>query len=151
MKLTKQPFLALAAIGWVDGALQKVEATGLLRAAKESGVEGADYAEIEQATKQKQSLDGLELGGLSVWDQVLTYALAAWVAQVDGVVSASESAMLKELGDKLGLADGLRKRAATAANDIACLPEGGRPEKYDFTKLVARLEERMPQLAARKE
>src|SRR5687767_9043305 len=122
MKLTKQPFLALAAIGWVDGSLQKVEATGLLRAAKEAGIEGADYAEIEQATKQKQSLEGLELAGLGPWEQVLTYALAAWVAQVDGVVSTSESDLLKELGAKLGLAEPLRKRAATAANDVACLP-----------------------------
>ena len=50
------------------------------------------------------------------------------------------------IGDKLGLSDGLRKRAAAAAYDIACLPEGGKPEKYDFQKLVARLKERMPQL-----
>jgi hypothetical protein len=146
MSLTKQPFLALCAIGWVDGSLQKVEATGLLRAAKEMGIGDEDLAEIEQATKQKLSLEGVELGGLSQWDQVLTYALAAWLSQVDGVVSTSESDMLRELGDKLGLADGLRKRAATAANDIACLPGGGRPDKYDFTKLAARLKERMPQL-----
>ena len=37
--------------------------------------------------------------------------------------------------------------AAVAANDIACLPEGGRPDKYDFQKLITRLKERMPQLA----
>ena len=151
MKLTKQPFLALCAIGWVDGSLQKVEATGLLRAAKESGIEGADFSDIEQATKQRQSLEGLDLAGLSQWERVLTYALAAWVAQVDGVVSTSEADLMKELGTKLGLAEGLCKRAATAAHDVACLPEGGRPEKYDFKKLVARLEERMPQLKAQKE
>lgn len=146
MKLTKQSFLALAAIGWVDGSLQKVEATGLLRAAREAGIEGKDLEEIEQATKNQTSLDGLDLSGMTQWDQVLTYALASWLSQVDGVVSTSEGDLLRELGDKLGLADGLRKRAATAANDIACLPGGGRPEKYDFTRLVARLKERMPQL-----
>ena len=31
-----------------------------------------------------------------------------------------------------------------AVYDIACLPEGGRPEKYDFAKLTARLAERLP-------
>jgi hypothetical protein len=78
---------------------------------------------------------------------VLTYALAAWFAQVDGVVSTSENDLLGELGQKLGLAEALRKRAAVAAYDVSCLPEGGRPDKYDFEKLVARLKERMPQLA----
>lgn len=146
MKLAKQPFLALCALGWVDGSLQKVEATGLLRAAKEAGLEGKDLEEIEAATKQRTSLEGVDLGGMNQWDQVLTYALAAWVSQVDGVVSTRETDMLRELGEKLGLGEGLRKRAATAANDIACLPGGGRPDKYDFTKLVARLKERMPQL-----
>ena len=92
-------------------------------------------------------LSALDLSGMSQWDQVLTYALGAWIAQVDGVVSTSEFDMLGELGTKMGLAEALRKRATAVANDIACLPEGGKPEKYDFEKLIARLKERMPQLA----
>ena len=72
MELPKQAFLALAAIGWVDGSLQRIES--------------------------------------------------------------------------VGLAAPLRVRAAAVANDIACLPEGGRPERYDFQKLAARLKERMPHL-----
>ncbi|MBS2013707.1 MAG: hypothetical protein JST00_12510 [Deltaproteobacteria bacterium] len=147
MNLRKESFLALAAIGWADGSLQRIEATGLLRAAKECGLGGDDLAAVEGATKQKVTLEGLELGGMSAWDQVLTYALASWFAQLDGVVSTSEHTTMKELGDKLGLAEGLRKRAATAAYDVACLPEGGKPERYDFVKLSARLKERLPQLA----
>ena len=146
MKLPKQSFLALAAIGWVDGSLQKIEATGLLRAAKEAELSPEDYAEIEKASKTKITMDAVDVSGMSEWDQVLTYALAAWFAQVDGVVSTSEHTTMVAIGDKLGLSDGLRKRAAAAAYDIACLPEGGKPEKYDFQKLVARLKERMPQL-----
>src|SRR5260221_9611356 len=48
MDLPKQSFLALAAIGWVDGSLQRVEAVGLLRAAKQAGIGGDDLAEIEK-------------------------------------------------------------------------------------------------------
>ncbi len=147
MNLPKQSFLALAALGWVDGSLQRVEATGLLRAAKEAGLPPDALAEVEAATKKKVAFEDIDVGGLSQWDQVLTYALAAWFAQVDGVVSTSENDLLGELGKKLGLAEALRKRAAVAAYDVACLPEG-RPEKYDFQKLVARLKERMPQLAS---
>ena len=77
---------------------------------------------------------------------MLTYALAAWLAQVDGVVSTDEHGVLGALGDALGLSEALRKRAAVAANDIACLPEGGRPDRYDFQKLVARIKERIPQV-----
>ncbi len=146
MNHQKETFLALAAIGWVDGSLQRVEASSLLRAAKESGLGENDLAEVERATKQAIALDALELGGWSEWDQVFTYALAAWIAQVDGVVSTSEHQSLVELGNKLGLAEDRRKRAATAAFDIACTPEG-RPDRYDFEKLAARLKERMPQLA----
>ncbi len=146
-KLPKESFLALVAIGWVDKQLQRVEVTGLMRAAKEVGLEPAELAEVDAATKKQMDLSELSLAGMDQWDQVLTYALGAWIAQVDGVVSTSESEMLAELGTKLGLPEALRKRAAAAANDIACLPEGGRPDKYDFQKLIARLKERMPQLA----
>ena len=146
MKLPKQSFLSLAAIGWVDGSLQRIEATGLLRAAKEAELSAEDFAEVEKATKTAIALDGLDLGGMSEWDQVLTYALAAWFAQLDGVVSTSEATTMVTLGDKLGLADPLRKRAAAVAYDIACLPEGGRPERYDFQKLATRLRERLPQV-----
>ena len=145
--LPKQSFLALVAIGWADKQLQRVEITGLLRAAKEAGLDGAALAEIEAATKTKTDLSSLDFASLSQWEQVLTYALAAWIAEVDGVVSTSETELLADLGQKLGLPVPLRSRAAVAAHDIACLPEGGRPDKYDFQKLVARLKERMPQVA----
>ncbi len=146
MNLPKQSFLALAAIGWADGSLQRVESTGLLRAAREAGIAGDDYNEIEEASKTRMSLEKVDLAGMSQWDQVLTYALAAWFAQLDGVMSTSEKDTMADLGDKLGLAEALRIRCAAAANDIACLPGGGRPERYDFQKLAARLRERLPQV-----
>jgi hypothetical protein len=147
--LPKGSFLALAAIGWADGSLQRVEAVGLLRAAKECGLEGADLADVERAAKDRSvSLADIDLRGLSRWQQVLTYALASWFAALDGVISTSEQETLVKVGDRLGLDPALRTRAAAAANDIACLPGGGKPERYDFVKLVARLKERLPQLAA---
>jgi hypothetical protein len=146
MNLPKQSFLALAAIGWVDGSLQRIEATGLLRAAKEAGLKGEDYAAIERATKNVLTLDEVDLGEMSARDQLLTFALGAWLSQVDGVVSPSERETLTKLGERLGVSEPLRIRATAAANDIACLPGGGRPERYDFEALVARLRERLPQV-----
>ena len=92
-------------------------------------------------------IEGIDLGGMSRWEQVLTYALESWFAALDGVISTSEHETMVKVGDKLGLDAALRTRAAAAANDIACLPGAGRPERYDFVKLVARLHERLPQLA----
>jgi hypothetical protein len=118
-----------------------------MRAAKAAGLAPSDLSEIEAATKKQMDLSALDFSGMTQWDQVLTYALGAWIAQVDGVVSTSEFDMLGELGKKMGLPEALQKRATAVANDIACLPEGGKPEKYDFEKLIVRLKERMPQLA----
>lgn len=151
MKLSKRSFLALAAIGWADGALQRVESTGLLHAAKEAGLPEADLAEVEHATKNKTTLADLDLAGMSEWEQVLTYSLASWFASLDGVTSTSEHTLLVELGTKLGLAEGVRKRAQSAAFDISCLPQGGRPDRFDFEKLRVRLAERLPQLAKKAE
>jgi uncharacterized membrane protein YebE (DUF533 family) len=147
--LPKQSFLALVAIGWVDGQLQRVEVTGLTRAAQEAGLTPDAMKEIETATRKQMDLSALDFAGLSEWDKVVTYALGAWIAEVDGVVSTSESDMLVELGTKLGLNDATRTRAAVVAHDIACLPQGGKPEKYDFQKLMARLKERLPQYASK--
>jgi len=148
MTLPTQSFLALAAVGWADGSLQKVEAVGLLRAARDSGLSEADVAAVEAATKTRPNLRELDLAGMSSWEQVLTFALGAWLAQADGVVSTDEHETLRALGDALGLADPLRKRAAVAAYDVACLPEAGRPERFDLAKLEARLRERLPQIGA---
>jgi hypothetical protein len=147
-KLPLQSFLALAAIGWADGSLQRIEREGLVRAATECGLAGDELAQIERASREKTSIDGVDLGGLSRWEQVLTYALASWFAALDGVISTSEHVTLVDIGDRLKLDDALRIRAAAAANDIACLPGGGKPDRYDFLKLTERLRERLPQLAA---
>jgi hypothetical protein len=146
-QLPLQSFLALAAIGWADGSLQRVEREGLLRAAKECGLNDDELARVERASKEQRTLDGVELAGMSRWEQVLTYALASWFAALDGVVSTSEHETMVRIGDKLGLDSALRVRASAAANDIACLPGGGRPDRYDFVKLIARLRDRLPQLA----
>lgn len=147
MKLSKGSFLALAAIGWADGSLQRVESVGLLRAAKEAGLSAGDLAVVEKAAKEKTILDEIDLGEMSEWEGVLTYALASWFASLDGIASTDEIAVLKALGDRIGVADGVRKRAQAAAFDIACLPEGGRPDRYDFDKLAAQLAKKLPQLA----
>jgi uncharacterized membrane protein YebE (DUF533 family) len=149
MTLPPRSFLALAAIGWADGALQRKEAEGLIKAARACGIGENELPEIERAVKERTSLESLDMAGLSRWEQVLTYALASWLACLDGVQSTDERASLAKLGEGMGLDKALRIRAAAVANDIACLPEGGRPDRYDFVKLADRLRERLPQLSVK--
>jgi hypothetical protein len=147
LKLPKQAFLALAAVVWSDDTIKKSEAGGLVRAAKECGLAGDDLAAVEGSMKKRVTVDDFEPGDMTEWDRVLTYAVASWLAQLDGVVTTEENDTLAKLGEKLGVSVGTRKRATSAAFDIAVLPEGGRPDRYDFDKLATRIKEKMPQLA----
>ena len=147
--LPPQTFVALAAVGWADRTLSRPEATALVDAARKHGLDATALAAVEASTRSPVTLEAFEPGSMTVWERVVTYALASWLARLDGVQSSDESAVLRRLGERLGLDDGVRQRAAGAAFDIAVLPEGGRPDRYDFDKLVARLRERLPQLVER--
>jgi hypothetical protein len=146
MKLPVQTFVALAAVGWVDGALTRSEATALVDAAKKVGVSGTDLHAVDLSTKGTVALDAFDPGAMTHWERVVTYALASWLAGIDGIESRDESAALRRLGERLGLELEVRRRAAAVAFDISVLPDGGRPDRYDFSKLEGRLRERMPLL-----
>ena len=67
---------------------------------------------------------------------------AGWMASHN----AEELDSLRELAQKLSLPD-LKVRAAGAAvNDVLCLPDAQRPDKFDFDKLIERLEVKLPSL-----
>jgi hypothetical protein len=127
--------------------LSKCEATGLLGAARACGVDGDELARIERSTKEQVSLDDFDASELSGWQKALTYAIASWLARVDGTTVTAEHASLAELGDKLGLGKEKLGAAASAAFDISCLPGGHKPEKYDFVKLVEQLAVKLPSLS----
>src|SRR4051794_35936699 len=109
IQLPKQAFVALGALGWADGTMKKIESAALVRAAKECGVEGDDLAEIERSTRTRIELASFDRGSMGAWECVVTYALASWLATLDGVVSSDESAALAQLGERLGLDAGTRK------------------------------------------
>jgi len=146
--LPRQSFLAITAVAWADGLLKQDEAKGLLRAAERCGLEGADLTAIELATKNGATLDEVDLSELTEWQKGLTYALAYWLAKVDGVVNTQELQNLRVLGTMVGLPELKLKAAQSAVFDVTCLPGGHRPDKYDFDALVERLETKLPSLAA---
>ena len=150
MSLRKEGFLAVVAVARADGLLRADESRGLLGAAKEVGLSDGELTEVQAALHQGLELDALDLGSLTGFEKALTYGFAIWLAKVDGVVNAQELATLRRLGTLLDLPEPKLKSAASAAFDITCLPGGNRPEKFEFSKLEARLREKLPALMSQK-
>jgi hypothetical protein len=150
MSLRKEGFLAVVAVARADGLLRADESRGLLGAAKEVGLSEGELAEVQVALDKGLELEALELSSLSGSEKALTYGFAMWLAKVDGVVNAEELATLRRLGTLLDLPEPKLKSAASAAFDITCLPGGNRPEKFEFSKLEARLREKLPALMSQK-
>lgn len=146
LKLPKEAFVALASLGWVDSRMTAVERAGLARAAKECGLAGDDLAEVERALANETKLDGFVPGDMTPWQRALTYAIGCWFARLDGIVSTEEHASLADLAKRLDLDKAVTQRASVAAFEVSVLPEGGKPEKYDFQKLTEKLKERLPNL-----
>jgi uncharacterized membrane protein YebE (DUF533 family) len=142
-KLSRDVFLALCAIGWADGELDREEADGILRAASESGLSLEELHEVEEATKTKRGLDTLDRKRLTPLERTFVYATAIWLARIDGSVDPDEKAALHKLGDLLALPDGIRTHASAAALETAQLPTGDRPARYDLNRLKERLWERL--------
>jgi tellurite resistance protein len=147
MALPQEAFLALAALAWADGSVRPREKTGLLGAAASCGIGGDDLDGIEAALATETKLDAFVPGDMTDWERLLTYAVAVWLARLDGVQSTEESDVLRDLAKRLDLDKGKTERAAAAANDVSCLPEGGRPDRFDFVALDKRLREKLPHLA----
>jgi tellurite resistance protein len=145
-QLSKESFVALAAIAWADERMSRREAEGLLRAAREGGLEGEDLEAIKRATESPVGLSDFDASGLSDWERGLTYALACWLSRVDGHTNAEEAETLERLGDALEFPQAKRGPAYSAAFDIACLEGGNKPEKFDFARLVEHLGQKLPSL-----
>lgn len=136
-------FLALAAIGWADGRLDPDEADAIVRTALEEGLEIDEIAEIESATKQPIDMGVIDRGGMSKEDRLFVYAVASWMTRLDGLVTESEEAALSKLGEALKVPERPREHADKIAQEVAALPEGDRPARYDLPALRRIIGERL--------
>lgn len=143
IKLNRDIFLALAAIGWADGRLDPDEADAIVRAAVEAGLELDAIEEIESATRERVDLGAIDRSQMSKEDRLFVYGIACWIARLDGQVTEEESGALSALGERLGIPERTRAVAESIARDIAQLPEGDRPARYDLLKLRETLGERL--------
>ncbi len=145
IKLNRDVFLALAAIAWADGRLDPDEADAIVRAAVEAGLDLAEIEAIEAATRERVDLGTIDRSALSKEDRLFVYAVACWITRLDGQVSDEEAIALAALGERLGVPERPRAHAESIARQIAELPEGDRPARYDLVKLRATIGERLRQ------
>jgi uncharacterized membrane protein YebE (DUF533 family) len=131
----KDVFVALAAIGWADGTLDPDEADAIVRAAVDLGLELQEIADIEEATRTPIGLKAIDTSELSKDDRLFVYAIACWIARLDGTVTDEESGALAGLAETLEIPERRRAVAEKRAAEIAALPEGDRPARYDLARL----------------
>ena len=150
-RLGRDVYVALAAVGWADGKLDQDEADAIVRAALDEGLELEEIAEIEAATKAPLDLGVIDRKNLSKEDRLYVYGVAAWIARMDGVVSDSEKATLKKLGDSLKVPDRPREIVDRIVEDVAMQSGDNRPARYDLTALRTIIGERLAAAQAKRD
>lgn len=147
-RLGRDVYLALAAVGWADGQLDSEEADAIVRTAAEEGLPLEAIAEIEAATKKPLDIGVIDCSGMSKEDRLFVYAVASWMTRLDGLVTETEQSALKSLGDALKIPEPPRKQADAIAQDVAMMPEGDRPDRFDLRKVRQILGERLAKAEA---
>lgn len=135
--------MALAAIGWADGKLDREEADAIVRTALEEGLELEEISEIEEATKKPLDMSFIDRSGMSKADRLFVYAVASWMTRLDGKIHEKETEALNHLGELLKIPARPREHADEIAKEIASLGDGDRPARYDLKRLRDTLGERL--------
>ena len=149
--LGRDVYIALAAVGWADGKLDGEEADAIVRTALEEGLELEEIAEIEAATKERVDIGVIDRSGMSKEDRLFVYAVACWLATLDGLITDEEQNALNRLGEALKVPERPRQHAYAIARQVAEMPEGDRPDRYDLLALRKIISDRLAAARARRE
>jgi hypothetical protein len=142
-RLGRDVFMALAAIIWADGKRHPDEADALVRAALEEGLEVEQISEIEDATKNPVSMGDVDLTKLTKEDRLFIYAVASWMSRIDGHLDPKEVEALDRLGAVLKIPEKPREHADRIAREVAALPTGDSPSRYDLPRVRKLIAERL--------
>lgn len=142
-RLARDVFVALAALCWSDGELHPDEAEAIARTAHEEGYDAATVDEIRSTMLHPVDLGTIDLTALTKEDRLFVYAVASWLVRIDGKQTPEELATLTKVGDVLKVPARPREHADAIAVEIAALPEGDRPARFDLKRLRATIGERL--------
>jgi uncharacterized membrane protein YebE (DUF533 family) len=144
--LGRDVYLALAAVGWADGQLTTEAADAIVRTALQEGLSFEDVAAIEDATKTPIPVGEINHMNMSKADRLYVYAVASWIAQIDGHVTDKELEALGKLAEALGVPEAPRRHADAIMKEVAAQTD--RPDRFDLLTLRHTLDARVE--AARK-
>jgi uncharacterized membrane protein YebE (DUF533 family) len=147
-RLGRDVYIALAAVGWADGELDPEEADAIVRTAAEEGLPIEQIAEIEEATRKPVDIGVIDRSNLTKEDRLFVYAVASWMTRLDGQIDEAEIVALKKLGDALKIPDAPRVQADAIAQEVALLPEGDRPDRFDLPRVREIIGERLAKAEA---
>lgn len=136
--LRQDVYLALAAVGWADGNLDADEADAIVKLALEDGLDLEEVGAIEAKMSARVAFDALDVTGISRGDRVFVYAVAAWLATLDGELAAGEAETLRSIAASLELGPELVADVDILVREVAYESGSDRPFDYDLTELRAR-------------
>ncbi len=139
--LGRDVYLALAAVGWADGQLTQEAADAILRTAAEEGLSLEDLERIRAAVNTPNDVGVVDRMNMSKADRLYVYAVASWIASLDGPVSPAAEQALEKLGSALGVPAQPRQRADEIMREIAAADD--RPDRFDLRALRQTLAERL--------
>jgi uncharacterized membrane protein YebE (DUF533 family) len=142
-RLGRDVYIALAAVGWADGKLDQEEADAIVRTALDEGLALEEIQEIEDATKMPVDIGVVDRKNMSKEDRLFVYAVASWMTRLDGKVTAAEIDALGKLGAALKVPERPRFHADQIAQEVADMPEGDRPARYDLGAVRRLIQERL--------
>ncbi|MCU0653944.1 MAG: TerB family tellurite resistance protein [Polyangiaceae bacterium] len=119
MELTKDVFVALAALAWVDGSVAPEEVDALLGAAAASGLMPDELDAVEDALRTPVPLERLEDLDLEGEDRLFIYGVGLWLVRADGIVTEDESEAVGRLAQVLQLSPEERTLASSMAAGLA--------------------------------
>jgi hypothetical protein len=144
--LGRDVYLALAAVGWADGQLTSEAADAIVRTALEEGIELDVVSEIEAATKKPIDVGVVDRMRMSKSDRLYVYAVASWIAALDGSPGEKAQGALKKLARELGVPEAPRVHADAIMREIAT--QDDRPARFDLRTLRRTLDDVLEEAAA---
>ncbi len=136
----KNVYLALAAVGWADGNLDADEADAIAKLALEDGLDLEEVGALENVIGKPIAIDAIDLSTLAAKDRRFVYAVAAWLATLDGELADEESATLAVIAQQLELDEDHTNDLQILVRQVAYESGSDKPFEYDLATLRAKAE-----------
>jgi tellurite resistance protein len=125
----------LIEMAWADGRIDDREKEGVRGAAQVLNLPAAFRERLEEQLGTSRGLEALDVGNLTTRERAFAFVSAAWMAQVDDELDASETALLGRIGTKLEFTPEQQEEYTKIARSLQPLPDGAASWAEQLTRL----------------